>query len=437
MSARFIAPLVLVAAVVPALTASAQSIIPVGLTNSGTSNQARGINDAGLVAGYDNITGGFQRLIDSTGPLTTDAGLPTYTTPITSAEGHSINNAGLIVGVGRYSAPAPGSSTGSVPYDRGVVFNASTDQYLAVIEPFNDAGGRRAFAQSINNQNRVVGNGSSDAVLTNQNPRRAFWYDVSPTQSLTNYKLDPAVNGLPFLPGGVWSVAYDINDNQRITGFAQTPDDTAPTPVTRNRAVIWNAGAPDANGNPYTTVTRIDTRNTPGTSSLARSINDNGTVVGRMTFSTTSGDEAAFVYRAGDPSITSLGFLGTTRTEAIDINNNGLIVGYAGVTEGNGAPTNTAVLWVPDASGPGGYQAVELSSFITLGSVATGGWTRLLEARAINDDNTIVGYGRFVATPGGTEATRGFVMTIPEPASLATLASLFAIALRRRRANSR
>jgi len=409
------------------------TISPIALTPTGTSNQARGVNDAGLITGYDNITGGFQRLIDSTGPSTTDAGLPTYTTAITSAEGHAINDNGLLVGVGRYSAPAPGASTGSVAYDRGIVFNTNTNQYLSVIEPFNSTGGRRAFALAVNDRNRVVGNGSSDTVLTNQNPRRGFWYDVNPSQSLTNYKLDPAVNGLPFLPGGSWSLAYDVNENQQITGFAQAPDDTAPTPVNRNRAVIWNAGTPDANGNPYTTVNRIDTRNSAGTSSLARSINDAGTVVGRMTFSTTSGDEAAFVYRSGDASITSLGFFSTTRTEAIDVGPQGWIVGYAGATEGSSTPTNLAMLWLPDASGTAGYQAYDLNTLITLGSVATGGWTRLLEARAINDDGTIVGYGRFVATPGGPELTRGFVMAIPEPTTLSLLAGAGLLMLRRRR----
>lgn len=434
MSVRSISTaLTLLAFASTALATPTFTISPVALTPAGTSNQARGVNDAGLTTGYDNITGGFQRLIDSTGPVTTDAGLPTYTTAVTSAEGHSINNAGLIVGVGRYSAPPPGSTSGSVPYDRGIVFNTNTNQYLAVIEPFNDAGGRRAFAQAINNQNRVVGNGSSDAVLTNQNPRRAFWYDVSPSQSLTNYKLNPAVNGLPFLPGGSWSVAYDVNDNQQITGFAQAPDDTSPTPVNRNRAVIWNAGTPDANGNPYTTVTRIDPRNSSSTSSLARSINDAGVTVGRMTFSTTSGDEAAFVYRPGDTSLTSLGFLGTTRTEAIDINDNGWIVGYAGVTEGNSTPTNLAMLWLPDSASSTGYTGYDLNTLVSLGSVATGGWTRLLEARAVNDDNTIVGYGRFVATPGGPEVTRGFIMVVPEPATLSLLAGAGVMALRRRR----
>lgn len=429
---------VLLSVTVLAGAASAQaipqfSIAPVSLSVEGVSNQARGINDAGTITGIDSTSTGYQRLIVSNGPVTQGAGLPAYSTPITSAEGHSINEGGLVAGVGRFSAPPPGSTTGSVPYDRGIVFNANTNQYLAVIEPFNDAGGRRAFAQSINNLNRVVGNASNDPVLTNQNPRRAFWYDVNPSQSLVSYKLNPAVNGLPFLPGGSWSVAYDINDQQQVVGFAQAPDDGLPTPTNRNRAVAWSAGVPDANGNPYTTINRIDSRNTPGTSSIARSVNYSGLIVGRMTFSTTAGDEAAFIYRPGDPSITSLGFFGTTRTEAIDINNNGWIVGYAGVTEGNSTPTNLALLWLPDGASSTGYTAYDLNTLVTLGSVATGGWTRLLEARDINDDNTIVGYGRYVATPGGPEVTRGFVLTVvPEPAALSLLAGLGALALRRR-----
>lgn len=403
------------------------SIEPIPFSAGGLSNQGRGINDNGFVTGYDNLTGGFQRATFFNGTPTVSAGLPTYTTPVTSTEGHAINNGNLIVGVGRYSAPPPGSPTGSVAYDRGIVFNANTNQYLAVIEPFNDAGGRRAFAQAINNQNRVVGNGSSDPVLTNQNPRRAFWYDVNPSQSLVNYKLDPAINGLPFLPSASWSVAYDVNELQQITGFAQTPDDTSPTPVNRNRAVIWNAGTPDVSGNPYTTVNRIDTRNTAGTSSLARSMNDDGIAVGRMTFSTTFGDEAAFVYRPGDASITSLGFFGTTptRTEAIDIGPNDWIVGYAGATEGDSSNNNRALLWLPNSLGLGGYQSQELFTLLNPGDISIAGspgWTKLLEARAVNDDGSIVGYGRFIETVGGPEVTRGFVMqAIPEPGTWALI----------------
>ncbi|MDX1962628.1 MAG: hypothetical protein SFX18_05710 [Pirellulales bacterium] len=410
------------AVTVTATAAPLYNIFPVPLTVSGLSNQARGLNANGEVAGYDNLTGGFQRglFYDGVNSPSTNIGLPAYTTAVTSSEGHAINDGKIIVGVGRYSAPAPGSSTGSVPYDRGIVFNANTNQFLAVIEPFNSVGGRRAFAQSINNLNRVVGNGSSDAFLTNQNPRRAFWYDVNPNQSLVAYKLDPAINGLPFLPGASWSVAYDVNEFQQITGFSQTPDD-AGTPTARNRAVIWNAGTPDSQGNPYTTVTRIDSRNTAGTSSLARSINDAGVAVGRMTFSANFGDEAAFIYQPGDTGLTSLGFFGptNTRTEALDIGPNNWIVGYAGATEGDSSNNNKALLWTPFSGGLGGYQATELLTLLPPSEISLAGsvgWTKLLEARAINTHGEITGYGRYIASPGGSEVTRGFVLRpIPEP----------------------
>lgn len=412
-------------------------IRPLGLTPAGTSNQARGISDDGqIIAGYENIAGGFQRGIGWAAPapaVATGTGLPSYSPAITSVEGHAVNSSGVLVGVARYSAPPPGSPTGSVPYDRGVVFTPAGG--AVVLEPFNSAGGRRAFAQAVNDANRVVGNGSSDPVLTNQNPRRAFWYDANPAQSTTTvYKLDPAVNGLPLLPGGNWSVAYGINQQQQIVGFAQAPDDAA-TPVNRNRAVIWSAGVPDANGNPYTTVQRIDPRN-DGTSSLARDISDTGVVVGRMALSATGGDEAAFIHRPGDPGLTSLGKFNGTRTEAIDIGGNGWIVGYAGATEGSASNTNVAVLWIPDATGEGGYRAYDLLGLVSAADPLNGGWTRLLEARQVSADGTIVGYGRYVATPGGAEVTRGFVLTvIPEPGSLAFLAPA-ALLMARRRAPS-
>lgn len=361
---------------------------PVPLTVSGLSNQATGVNDAGRVTGYENLAGGFQRGIDH-------------------AAGVSVG-----IGVGRCSAPAPGSATGSVACDRGFVDDASAGRHLAVIEPFNASSGRRAFAQAIDDHNRVVGNASNDPVLTNQNPRRAFRYDVDPGQARASCRLDAARNGLPCLAGGNWNVAYDVNGGQRIVGVAQAPDDGA---VNRNRAVVWSAGTADANGDPYTSVTRLDSRNASAASSLARSVNDGGVAVGRMTISGSFGDEAAFIHRPGDGGRTALGFFGPTRTEAIDISDNGWIVGHAGATEGDGANANRAILWTPDPTGPGGYRAHDLIRLLNGASPHNGGWTKPLEARAVNASGVIVGYGRYLQG-GGPEVTRGFVLTpVPEP----------------------
>jgi hypothetical protein len=199
-------------------------------------------------------------------------------------------------------------------------------------------------------------------------------------------------------------------DWQAIAGFAQAPDDGA-TPANRNRAVVWSAGTVDAGGNPYTTVTRLDGRNSASTSSLARDINDAGLVTGRMALSATFGDETGFVHRPGDTALTSLGLFGTTRTEALDIGENGWIVGYAGATEGDSSNNSRALVWFPQVGGVGGYQAFELLSLPDSSDPANGGWTKLLEARQVSADGTIAGYGRYVATPGGVEVTRGFVLT--------------------------
>jgi len=405
-----------------------------GLSGAGVSGQGRAISDDGRVAGIENIAGGFQRgsAWSAGSPSTaTISGIPSYLPAVTSVENHGVNGSGTVVGVARYSAPPPGSTTGSAAYDRGVVFTAAGGR--TVIEPFNSSGGRRAFAQAVNDRNRVVGNGSNDAVLTNQNPRRAFWYDADPTATGSSvYKLDGATNGLPFLPGGSWSLAYGINESQAIAGFAQAPDDGA-TPANRNRAVVWSAGTVDAAGNPYSTVTRLDGRNSASTSSLARDINDAGVVTGRMALSATFGDETGFVHRPGDTALTSLGLFGTTRTEALDIGENGWIVGYAGATEGDSSNNSRALVWFPQVGGVGGYQAFELLSLLDSSDPANGGWTKLLEARQVSADGTIAGYGRYVATPGGVEVTRGFVLTVvPEPGTLALVVPGLALLSRRR-----
>lgn len=96
-------------------------------------------------------------------------------------------------------------------YDGGIVFNANTHQYLIVFEPFNSSGGRRAFAQEINDRNRVIDKGCSDAVLTNQSPRQGFWHDVSPTQDLSSYK-NQALLWLPEVNVASGNKAFDLND---------------------------------------------------------------------------------------------------------------------------------------------------------------------------------------------------------------------------------
>lgn len=58
---------------------------------------------------------------------------------------------------------------------------------------------------------------------------------------------------------------------------------------------------------------------------------------------------------------------------------------------------------------------------------------RLLEARAIDGDKPIVGSGRQVATPGGVEVTRGFVIVGPTPESLPLPTRAASLAPRRRK----
>ncbi len=116
-----------------------------------------------------------------------------------------------------------------------------------------------------------------------------------------------------------------------------------------------------------------------------------------------------------DGGVTDLGSLERTFSEAKDINDAGLIVGF--VTNISGAP-QSAFVWDDGVM-------TDLNTLIP----ADSGWS-LLSAEGINDAGDIVGYGTF------NGSTRAFLVTVPEP-SAAALLVLPATALTRRRRSRR
>ena len=121
----------------------------------------------------------------------------------------------------------------------------------------------------------------------------------------------------------------------------------------------------------------IDLGTLGGDHASATAINDSGVIVGYSEILPDDDLRHAFVCQVHSP-MTDLGTLGGPRSEAYDINNNGWIVGFADDIDG----TRHACLWVNGIP----YDLNELVP-------EDHHWGNLVEARAINDANQIVGTG--------------------------------------------
>jgi probable HAF family extracellular repeat protein len=134
------------------------------------------------------------------------------------------------------------------------------------------------------------------------------------------------------LPGGNWSIARDVNDYGKITGYAAS--DSSGT----------------LGGRPHAFVYDIATRQICDLgldNSLAASINNKGQVAG--SFFPPDGSEHAFYWdpATGIHDIHNFVRCGGMTTEAFDINDNTQIVGYC--TDAIASPTPSSMTHAPDA----------------------------------------------------------------------------------------
>lgn len=116
---------------------------------------------------------------------------------------------------------------------------------------------------------------------------------------------------------------------------------------------------------------------------------------------------------------------GDTQSVAIDvrlINGNPLIGGYS-----SDGTTETAVVWDSTGIWGTGGEPVSLMAALAAAGVDVSGWSSLSRATTMTDDGTTVaGWGIWA-----DGSTRGFIASIPEPATL--LLSLLGLSLLRRR----
>ena len=180
--------------------------------------------------------------------------------------------------------------------------------------------------------------------------------------------------GLPIPSGCSNAAAWDVNNHGQAVGFGRVTGGLG-----WNHALLWD--------NP-STVTDLGTLG--GSSSDAYGISDSGWVVGR---SNNGASTHAFVWTR-DTGMADLGTLAGGVSEAYAVNNQGQVVGHSG---------GRAFVWEAETG------MVDLNGLIDPAS----GWL-LQEADAINDNGWIASYAYHLDLPDGLAAHT--VLLVPDTA---------------------
>lgn len=305
-------------------------------TLGGTSSYATGINNRGQVSGISTNALGATRAFRTTPSapinLTTD-NLGTLGGDYTKSTG--LNDAGQVVGnsVNLGGALAP--------------FRTAPDR---TIDPTTDEIAPRGNATAINNAGQVVGQ------VQGGGPATFVPFRTAPAQPY-----NAATDDLGALFACCGAMATAINASGQVAGYSQ-----------------------DSGGTSYAFRTAPNAPIDPATDNLgageATGINDVGQVVGYRYMGSAPGMvplRRAFVTAPNGPIGGLLGTFGGERSAALDINNAGVAIGWAEVTDG----TRHALLY-------DGGLSYDLNALIPSDS----GWV-VREATAINDGWQIAGSG--------------------------------------------
>ncbi|MCC6907091.1 MAG: hypothetical protein IT430_04045 [Phycisphaerales bacterium] len=218
----------------------------------------------------------------------------------------------------------------------------------------------------------TLGGARSQALGVNRNDVVVGWAETSDRLEHGFVLRDQQMIDIGTLPGGFESGAADVDSFGRVCGWATDANGW-------HHAIIWENGLMASLGM------------LPGArDSFAEAMNDHDQVVG-------SSDNEAFLFE-GDftgGTMSPLPSLGGKRSYALDINNNGVIVGNAD-PPGNGL---RPCIWID-------RQPYDLNDFITPSS----GW-EITSARAINDSGYIAGAAK-------RDETERAVVLVPTPLHL-------------------
>jgi len=335
------------------------TVTDLGTLPGGLSSDATGINSTGQVVGYSTGSNGQpQAFLYSGGSM---QGLGTFSPSQSCSVATGINSAGQIVG---YTQSSYGAGYGAGP-SYGFIYSGGTVTQIPSL-----GGVAYTFGNAINNAGQVAGL----SLVSNSDVTDAYLYSGGTTTDLGN---------LSGGPGG-YSDGYGINDHTQIVGNSTVPNSNG-----RERAFLWQNGTMSDLGDLYG----------GSANAWAYSINNLGQAVGDS-WQVAPSSAHAFLWQSG--TMTDLGTLpGGTFSQALNINNTGMIVGDAYTSSG----AQHAFLY-----SDGSMQ--DLNNLIP----STSDWI-LEQANAINDNGQIVGYG--VNPSGQTDA---FLLTpTPEPCTLALL----------------
>lgn len=258
-------------------------------------------------------------------------------------------------------------------------------------------------ATGISNANHVVGwadtrDGTIRAFLVRPVSGQ-FYLDDEPVSPDPNLPGGDGVNDLMIDLGTLGasdpvSCATAVNDEGVVTGYSYTllPDGTAAyhafllIPIDNNgdgRGDVWYAGANNVN----TMMTDIGTLG--GTNSWGRDVNSSRQVVGESDYDSDSGEHYTRPFLWDNGVMTDLGTLQSDRNKgfgsALAINNEGVIVGWAE----NDNYQRRAFIWENGEM----YDLNELLYLYDSEGFPVTPRITLVEARDINEDGIIVGWG--------------------------------------------
>jgi hypothetical protein len=388
-------------------TTAAYAAGPYVLTDLGTTaagdhaSLALGINSYGQVVGILDAGIGSAFLWTPSTPNGTTGSLVDLGN---RNEASAINDYGQVVGCSLMCRP--GSATSPSRLWTPTIPNGTSGTWTNLPAP--TVSGVMEAAKGINNSGQIVGTGLGGATT-----QIFLWSPTAPNGTTGSAVGLGDIAGLPDSSHG-----FGINSRGQIVGTGNAFGTGGPS-----RAVLWSPATP--NGTSGSMIALLNT------SSLGGAINDMGQVSGRN-----SATGTFFLWQPTTPNATTgavidLGKLpGASTMDTNGMNSSGSIVGTA-----LGSP-NRAFLWEPNTPNGVTGTLIDLNELV---SPAVDARWHLQNARGINDEGQIVGYGLFDADgPGGAAAvTRAFLLTpVPEPAMIVLLAWALPIALvciRRRR----
>jgi hypothetical protein len=363
-----------------------------------TATLARDVNDSGSAVGFAEkyeagaLVGKRAVRWDNFGASVTELGvLGTSASGSTSSEAFAVAENGTIVGIAeKYDA---GVSKGT----RAVRWSGSGAVATELDSLGTDSTGvTAALAYDLNASGVTVG-WASKYVSGSYRGNVAVRWDGASTSATelghlgADFQGSTAAQALAINEGGV---AVGLS-----TKFVAGSDKGT-------RAVRW-----DAITGAITELDNLGLDFSGETNTRALAINNNGVIAGygsKHDAGVIKGDRAMRWDLSGT-AVTELANLGTssggiTNTYARDINEAGLIAGYARKYDNGNLIGTRAVVWMPDGA------IVDLNTLVAPGS----GWT-LREAYNISDAGWVAGVGTF--NPPGPEAaySRHFVLQLPVP----------------------